>query len=325
MTGPDEEPTGHLGPDDEPETEALPPDNEAETNALPKDDPATEALPDDGEPETATIDSGSTHETESRPSIESPPPPPGAGGTDSTRNRGLITLAVSILASLLLVGIYLAAGGLDYKPAKAADPCDSRPWTDPGNLEESVQQFAISAVDGAACELGVSREELTRALADDASRQEFADENGLSDSDVEDALRKGLDRAVDDAENAGALSPLAATGARAAISVAPMSVLISLIENSEQFFQEGFGGINSVDDAINAITDAIGGVDSGTISPDSGATGDTGTTDGGTIEELIPQELKDQLDSQLPKGTRKDLQNQAEDAIRQGLDGLINP
>ncbi len=325
MTGPDEEPTGHLGPDDEPETEALPPDNEPETNALPEDDPATEALPDDGEPETAKIDAGSTHETESRPSIESPPPAPGADGTDSTRNRGLMTLAVSILASLLLVGIYLAAGGLDYKPAKAADPCDSRPWTDPGNLEESVQQFAISAVDGAACELGVSREELTRALADDASRQEFADDNGLSDSDVEDALRKGLDRAVDDAENAGALSTLAATGARAAISVAPMSVLISLIENSEQFFQEGFGGINSVDDAINAITDAIGGGDSGTTSPDSGATGDSGTTDGGTIEELIPQELKDELDRQLPKGTREDLQNQAEEAIQQGLDGLINP
>ena len=300
---PDEEPAGHLGPDEEPETEALPPDNE---------------------PETARIDAGSTHETESRPSIESPPPAPGADGTDSTRNRGLMTLAVSILASLLLVGIYLAAGGLDYKPAKAADPCDSRPWTDPGNLEESVQQFAISAVDGAACELGVSREELTRALADDASRQEFADDNGLSDSDVEDALRKGLDRAVDDAENAGALSTLAATGARAAISVAPMSVLISLIENSEQFFQEGFGGIDSVDDAINAITDAIGG-DSGIITPDSGATGDSGTTDGGTIEELIPQELKDELDRQLPKGTREDLQNQAEDAIRQGLDGLINP
>lgn len=313
MTAPDEEPTGHLEPDDE-----------QETDALPADDPATEALPPDGEPETAKLDSGSTHETESRPSIESPPPAPGAGGVDSTRNRGLITLTVSILASLLLVGIYLAAGGLDYKPAKAADPCDSRPWTDPGNLEESVQQFAISAVDGAACDLGVSREELTRALADDQSRQEFADENGLSDSDVEDALRKGLDRAVDDAENAGALSPLAATGARAAISVAPMSVLIDLIQNSEQLFQEGFGGINSVDDAINAITDAIGG-DSGTTSPDSGATGDTGTTDGGTIDGLIPQELKDQLDSQLPKGTREDLQNQAEDAIRQGLDGLINP
>ena len=63
----------------------------------------------------------------------------------------------------------------------------------------------------------------------------------------------------------------------------------------------------------------------GIITPDSGATGDSGTTDGGTIEELIPQELKDELDRQLPKGTREDLQNQAEDAIRQGLDGLINP
>ncbi len=314
MMRPDEEPTGNLGPDDEPETEALPPETE----------PETEALPPDTEPETAKIDSGSTHETEARPSIGSPSPAPGAGGTDATRNRGLVTLAASILASLLLVGIYLAAGGLDYKPAKAADPCDSRPWTDPGNLEESVQQFAISAIDGAACDLGVSREELTRALADDASRQQFADDNGLSDSDVEDALRKGLDRAVDDAENAGALSALAATGARAAISVAPMSVLLDLIDNSEQFFQDGFGGINSVDDAINAITDAIGG-GSGTASPDSGATGDTGTTDGGTIDGLIPQELKDELDRQLPKGTREDLQNQAEDAIRQGLDGLINP
>jgi hypothetical protein len=299
---PDPEDTGVNSPDEEP-TEVDAVHEEAETEHIEAEDhPATESLPPPG-------DYGG-----------------GAGPDDGGRRVGLITLFASIAISLILVGSYIAAGGLDYKPTATANPCDPRPWTKPGNFEESAQQFALSAVDGAACKLGVSREALTLALADEASRQQFADDHDLSDSDVEEGLRAGLDRAVDDAQDAGAIGGLAATGLHAAIKVAPMGVMINLIENAEQLFQDGgldsitgslgdLGGIGGIGDALDSIT--------GGSSDSSGTTGTTGSTDsgasgiGGALDDAIPDNIKKQLDENLPQGTtRKSLENQLNDAAK---------
>ena len=72
---------------------------------------------------------------------------------------------------MLLVGAYLAAGGGGYEPTPVADPCAPREWTSPEGVEEIAQQFFLSALDGAACELGVSRETLAAALATEESRR----------------------------------------------------------------------------------------------------------------------------------------------------------
>ena len=48
---------------------------------------------------------------------------------------------------------------------KTQDPCKPRPWRNPAGLQQIAQQFTLSALDGAACQLGVSRETLARALA----------------------------------------------------------------------------------------------------------------------------------------------------------------
>ena len=324
VSPPEEEPTEVDAVHEEPETQALPPDS----------DPETSALPPDSDPETSRLHPDETGSTQVRPSMEQPPPRPGSGGswgagfggatgTDdgSGRRAGITTLIVSIFVSLALVGSYIAAGGLDYKPTGAADPCDARPWTDPQNLEDSAQQFVLSASDGAACELGVSREELIRALADDASRQQFAEDHDLSDSEIEDGLRAGLDRAVDDAHDAGAIGGLTATALHAGIKIAPMSVLLDLFDNAEQVFQDGgldsitgsLGGIGGIGDALDSITGGNSG-DTGTTgttgAPDSGASGI-----GGALDDAIPDDLKKQLDQNLPEGTtRKDLEQQLNDA-----------
>ena len=61
----------------------------------------------------------------------------------------------AIAASLVLVAIYLAAGGACYAPAKTQDPCKHRAWPNPEGLQQILQQFTLSALDGAACKLGV--------------------------------------------------------------------------------------------------------------------------------------------------------------------------
>src|SRR5262249_22645257 len=81
------------------------------------------------------------------------------------RVRGRVLVGGAIVASLLLVGAYLAAGGSSYAPEKVQDPCKPRPWRNPEGLAQIAEQFSLSALDGAACKLGVSREALARALA----------------------------------------------------------------------------------------------------------------------------------------------------------------
>ncbi|MGB0121467.1 MAG: hypothetical protein WBP55_11005, partial [Solirubrobacterales bacterium] len=235
MSGPPDEPTGVMPDDDEDPTSRLDGNEEPETERLDQqpepsgEEPSTVHLAGgSGDPndqfESARV--ASTEELRTRRLAAGDAPREEATEIrpvrDESRTLGIWVLAVSIAVAVALVGVYIAAGGLDYKPAAAADPCDVRPWSDPGNLEETAQQFALSAIDGAACELDVSREELTRALADNQSRAEFAEEYDLSDSQIEEALRSGLNRAIDDAENAGAINGLVAAGARAAVRYLPM-------------------------------------------------------------------------------------------------------
>jgi hypothetical protein len=136
------------------------------------------------------------------------------------------------LAALVLVGVYLAAGGSSYTPEKTLDPCKHRPWSNPQGLGEIANQFTSSALDGAACQLGVSRETLARALATPEARARFSERYGIDDAKLARAVRAGLLRAVTDAEDAGALSPLLAGPLRTTIEEIPLDQAIELINNA---------------------------------------------------------------------------------------------
>jgi hypothetical protein len=129
--------------------------------------------------------------------------------------RAQLLVGTSIVLSLALVGIYLAAGGSSYTPEKSQDPCKHRAWTNPEGLSEIANQFSISALDGAACQLGVTRETLARALATPQARERFSQRYG-----------------IDDAEEAGALSPFIAGPLRGTIEEIPLDRAIELINNA---------------------------------------------------------------------------------------------
>jgi hypothetical protein len=136
----------------------------------------------------------------------------------------------SVAAALALVLAYLALGGASYAPAKVADPCATRDWRNPQGLEEVGEQIVLSGLDGAACELGVSREEMVLALANSDSRERFAREHGISDQRLEELVRDGLMRAVDDAEEADALNPTIANILRGIVRSVPVDELIDLLD-----------------------------------------------------------------------------------------------
>ena len=150
--------------------------------------------------------------------------------------RAQVLVGAAIVAAVALPGIYLAAGGSSYAPAKTQDPCETRPWRDPEGLDEIAEQFSLSALDGAACELGVSRETLARALATPESRERFTERYGIDDAELVRAIRAGLLRAVDDAEEAGALSPLLGRPLRESLKSIPLDQAIELLNNARTLF-----------------------------------------------------------------------------------------
>ena len=150
----------------------------------------------------------------------------------SEKLRARVLVIGAILAALVLVGAYLAAGGTSYTPEKTQDPCKPRPWRNPQGLEEIAQQFSLSALDGAACKLGVSREALARALATPEARERFSKKYGIDDAKLATAIRAGLVRAVDDAERAGALSPLLAGPLRSTVEKIPLNQAIELVHDA---------------------------------------------------------------------------------------------
>jgi hypothetical protein len=136
----------------------------------------------------------------------------------------------AIAASVGLVVVYLALGGASYAPAKVADPCAPREWRDPGGFQAVAEQIVLSALDGAACELGVSREEIVLAFASRESLQQFARAQGVGLEDMEELARSGLVRAIDDAEQADALDPTVADLLRGLARRIPVSEVLDLLE-----------------------------------------------------------------------------------------------
>ena len=169
------------------------------------------------------------------------------------RIGGGALVVASIVVSLVLVGAYLAAGGSSYEPKKTQDPCNPRPWSNPQSLGQIANQFTISALDGAACQLGVSRETLAQALATTEARERFEERYGIDDEKLARAIRAGLVRAVDDAEEAGALSPLIAVPLRQAVQQIPLEQAIEIINDAQGFLGDVDSFLGPADDIIEEL------------------------------------------------------------------------
>jgi hypothetical protein len=157
----------------------------------------------------------------------------------------------ALAASAALVGVYLALGGASYEPLGVPDPCDPRPVAELQERDELTEKLALSALDGAACELQVPREDLVFVIADPSERDEFIAEHGVTEEQLDAALEAGLVRAVDDAERAGDISSFEATLLREAAERVPAAEAIDVIEAA------------SDDDVLGLVDDLIDQVEGG--------------------------------------------------------------
>ena len=90
-------------------------------------------------------------------------------------------------------------------------------------------------------------------MATPEARRQFARRYRVDDAELEAAVRAGLVRAIDDAENAGALSPLIAVPLREVAKRLPVDEAIRLINDARPLF-ENAGGL------LGALGGLLGGV-----------------------------------------------------------------
>jgi hypothetical protein len=168
-------------------------------------------------------------------------------------SRGRVLIAVALVLSLALVGVYAAAGGASYEPVQVADPCEPRAETEnSGGLEGLAEEFTLSALDGAACKLGVSRERLARALASKEARERFTKRFHIDDEKLTRAIRAGLVRAVDDAEERGKIPSFVAGPMRGVVEHVPLEQGIELVQDAEKILN-GESFLSGIGNAIEEL------------------------------------------------------------------------
>jgi hypothetical protein len=140
------------------------------------------------------------------------------------RGRELVVAAIG--AAILLVAVYAGLGGGRYTSPKTADPCDQRPSSAANGIEALAERLVLSALDGAACELGASREEVTLAFFSDEERERFARKHDLDAGDVERAVRAALIRAIRDAERRGSIDEATARLVSAVVALVPLDSVV---------------------------------------------------------------------------------------------------
>ncbi len=137
---------------------------------------------------------------------------PALVATHGTRRRATATSTVALVvvtalgATVLAVG-EVKAGAWDRGTYTTANACTASPDPYPvGGLDGWAQNAALGALNGAACELGVSREELVLSLDQKAGVSTIHWDKPT----IEKAVRSGLVRSIDDMKRRGSLaSPVA--------------------------------------------------------------------------------------------------------------------
>ena len=117
-------------------------------------------------------------------------------------------VALAAVVAVALVAGYLLLGGGDYVPAEVANTCAPRARPRSGDLLDPAQRATLAILDGAACDLGTSREQV---MLDLLRRR---NPRGVSDDRVKDAVLAGIDRAVKEKSLGGTEATLLRLGVR---------------------------------------------------------------------------------------------------------------
>ena len=130
-------------------------------------------------------------------------------------------LVALLLAGVALIGVELGLGALDEPSPKIANPCEPREGRT-GGFDTTVQRIVLDGVDGAACRLHTTREELVLSLGGNSAVLP----RRWDQHQVEVALRAGLLRSVDEAVQRGDVPGFLAPALRSLVRRLPLDRLV---------------------------------------------------------------------------------------------------
>ena len=138
----------------------------------------------------------------------------------TARLKGATGILVALLAAAgILVAVELGMGAIDTGPT-VANPCKPRQSFPGSGLDATIQRIVLNGLDGAACRLHTTREELVLSLRSSGGTVHFDKRS------TEVAVRAGLLRAVDEAERRGDIPGFLAPIARRLIRITPIDRLV---------------------------------------------------------------------------------------------------
>ena len=131
-------------------------------------------------------------------------------------------LVALFVGAASLIALELANGAANAGALAVRDPCEPRPSFPGAGLDATLQRIVFDGLDGAACELGTTREELVLSLAPSSGVEQLP----WDDEAIELAIRAGLLESIDDAERRGSLNGFVAVVLRQIVERAPVQWLI---------------------------------------------------------------------------------------------------
>ena len=137
------------------------------------------------------------------------------------RPVAIAALVALFAGAVLLIAYEFASGAAHAGSLAVRDPCAARPAFPGQGLDAVLQRIVLDGLDGSACELGASREELVLSLSPSSEADLRWD-----DETIERAVRAGLLGAIDDAERRGSLGGIVAALLRQLVQHAPVQWLI---------------------------------------------------------------------------------------------------
>jgi hypothetical protein len=135
-------------------------------------------------------------------------------------SRRMASVAVLVLmgAAVALIAVELGMGAIGAGETNLADPCTSKPHVSEGgifgSIDAVVQRTALSGLNGAACSLHTTREELVLSFAPDVGTKKVR----WTQATIRKALRGGIDKAVHDTAGNGIVADAVAFVLREALA-----------------------------------------------------------------------------------------------------------
>jgi hypothetical protein len=127
-------------------------------------------------------------------------------------------IAVFLVAAVAFLAVELGMGAWSFGEVGRVDPCTATTPSLGSGVDATLQRIILDGLNGGACRLHTTREQLVESLGSGPSR--------WSDEQLQAAIRTGLVQAIDRAEDRGDVPGILAGVLREVAKRAPIKFLV---------------------------------------------------------------------------------------------------